>query len=134
MKFPLLLLTLLGIWTMSETPLLAEGTAPRVRIAIVGLVHDHARGFIPNALRSPDVELVGIVEPDQKLVARYAEKYQLKSSLRTPDPEGDLVGRDGTKLSPRDDRFGFRVRVGGGRKSAHAASAIADLPRWERGN
>ena len=75
---------------MSDTPLLAEGTAPRVRIAIVGLVHDHARGFIPNALRSPDVELVGIVEPDQKLVARYAEKYQLKSSLFHPTLEALL--------------------------------------------
>ena len=53
-----------------------SASAP-VRFAIVGLAHDHARGFIPTARSRQDIQLVGIVEPNQELVARYAKDYQL---------------------------------------------------------
>ena len=49
---------------------LAE-TSP-VRLAIVGLVHDHAKGFIPSLSSNPSVVLVGIVEPNKELAAKYA--------------------------------------------------------------
>ena len=62
----------------------AEAQAP-VRFAIVGLSHDHARGFIPGARGRADVQLVGIVEPDQEVVARYAKAFQLETNLFHPD-------------------------------------------------
>ena len=52
------------------------------RIAIVGLVHDHVRGFLPTVIGSPEVELCGIVEPNQTLFERYATQFHLKPSLR----------------------------------------------------
>ncbi|HWD19181.1 MAG TPA: Gfo/Idh/MocA family oxidoreductase [Verrucomicrobiae bacterium] len=54
---------------------------PPVRVAIIGLVHDHANGFIPSLNGQKDVELVGIVEPDKKLAARDAERFHLDKSL-----------------------------------------------------
>lgn len=57
-----------------------SASAP-VRFAIVGLVHDHARGFIPSTSSRQDVELVAIVEPSQELAARYAKDYKLVGSL-----------------------------------------------------
>jgi predicted dehydrogenase len=61
---------------------LAE-TSP-VRLAIVGLVHDHAKGFIPGLSGNPAVVLVGIVEPDKELAAKYAEQFHLSPTLFYP--------------------------------------------------
>jgi scyllo-inositol 2-dehydrogenase (NADP+) len=58
----------------------AEEKGP-VRFAIVGLSHDHARGFIPSARNRPDIQLAGIVETDEGLVARYGKNYNLPHSL-----------------------------------------------------
>jgi predicted dehydrogenase len=52
-----------------------------VRFAIVGLVHDHARGFIPVASSRQDIQLVGIAEPNQQLAERYARTYKLDTNL-----------------------------------------------------
>ena len=62
----------------------AEPAAPAVRLAIVGLVHDHARGFIPGLAGRGDVELVGIVEPDPELAGRYAAQFHLAKALFFP--------------------------------------------------
>jgi predicted dehydrogenase len=70
-----LLLGLTALPAFSE-----EGKAP-VRIAIIGLVHTHVRGFLPQALTNGEVQIVGIVEPDQKLVAEFAERYQINTNL-----------------------------------------------------
>ncbi len=64
----------------------AEAVAP-VRFAIVGLTHDHARGFIPATRDRRDVQLVGIVETNQVLVERYAKSYKLSPSLFFPSLE-----------------------------------------------
>jgi len=62
--------------------ILAGATSPPpVRIAIIGLVHTHVRGFLPRALSNPDVQVVGIVEPDRKLVAQFAGQYHLNTNL-----------------------------------------------------
>ena len=59
----------------------AAETREPLRFAIVGLTHDHARGFVPAARQRSDVRLVGIAEPDAKLAARYAENYELNTNL-----------------------------------------------------
>jgi predicted dehydrogenase len=60
-----------------------EGPPP-VRLAIIGLVHDHVGGMIPSLAGRRDVRLVGIVEPNQKLAALYAERFHLERSLFFP--------------------------------------------------
>jgi predicted dehydrogenase len=59
----------------------AQETKPPVRLAIIGLVHDHAGGFIPKLAGRPDIQLVGIVEPDHDLAARYAASFHLEAGL-----------------------------------------------------
>lgn len=73
------ILLLMGFLGLAAGTLLAE-SAP-VRFAIVGLVHDHARGFIPTTSSRQDVQLVAIVEPNRELAARYAKDYKLPESL-----------------------------------------------------
>lgn len=72
-----------AVWVLSLTPFCsgAEEVKPPVRFAIVGLSHDHARGFIPGARNRGDVQLVGIVEPDRELAGRYASTYKLDANL-----------------------------------------------------
>jgi len=57
-----------------------SGTIP-VRYAIVGLTHDHARGFIPCASSRQDVQLVGIADPNKELRERFARDYKLTTNL-----------------------------------------------------
>jgi len=61
--------------------------AAAFRFAIVGLVHDHARGFIPAANSRQDVQLVAIVEPNQQLAQEYAKRYQLSTNIFYPTLE-----------------------------------------------
>lgn len=66
----------------------AWAAAP-LKVGIVGLVHGHVAAFLHGGamvpagaiLKRPDVELVGIVEPDQALFDKYATRYQLSPSL-----------------------------------------------------
>jgi predicted dehydrogenase len=60
-----------------------QGAAP-IRIAIVGLVHDHVRQFIPEVLERPDYKLVGIVEPNQALVSEIASRFHLDPGIFFP--------------------------------------------------
>lgn len=71
-------LLIMLLWT--ETVQAAE-VKPPVNFAIIGLVHDHAYGMIPLARGRSDAQLVGIVEPDQELAARYARRFNLNSNL-----------------------------------------------------
>ncbi len=62
-------------------PVLSGENKPPVRLAIVGLVHTHVRGFLSQALANAEVQVVGIVESDQKLVTQNAQRYQLSTNL-----------------------------------------------------
>jgi predicted dehydrogenase len=77
------LLALSLIW-MTLVCAWAQPSAPPVRLAIVGLVHDHAGGFIPGLAGRGDVQLVGIVEPDRALCASYAKRFNLDANLFFP--------------------------------------------------
>ena len=52
-----------------------------IRVVIVGLVHDHARGFIGPLSRNTNVQLVGISEPDTALAAHYETQFHLDHKL-----------------------------------------------------
>jgi predicted dehydrogenase len=56
--------------------------APPVRVAVVGLVHDHVIGFLKQTLPAhPNIQLVGISEPDAALRTKYAAYAHLPASL-----------------------------------------------------
>jgi predicted dehydrogenase len=53
---------------------------PALRVAIVGLVHGHVHGFLEQYRRSPEIEIVGIAEPDQRLLLAAGDRYGFESS------------------------------------------------------
>lgn len=67
----------------------AQAPAAPLKVGIVGLTHGHVGGFLHKSALSPaggllersDVQLVGIVEPDQKLFDRYAQQFHLSPAL-----------------------------------------------------
>ena len=52
-----------------------------LRVVIIGLVHGHVEGFFQNSLHRPDIQLVGIAESNQQLVADYAKKFGVDPKL-----------------------------------------------------
>ncbi len=66
------------------------------RIGIVGLVHDHAQGFLGELGSRHDIELAGIAESNPELVARYSARYKLPAALFYPTLEKML---DATKVT-----------------------------------
>lgn len=72
---------------LAALPARSQETKPPVRVAIVGLVHSHVHGFLPRALASPEVRVVGIVEPNADLVVQNARRYHLGTNLFFPSLE-----------------------------------------------
>jgi glucose-fructose oxidoreductase len=60
---------------------------PPLRVVIVGLVHGHVQGFLDHSLHNPEIEIVGISEPDQQLASRYATRHSFAPSLVFADLE-----------------------------------------------
>jgi predicted dehydrogenase len=88
-KIPLkLVLLLTGILYFSPGCSAAE---PPIRVAIVGLVHGHARGFLSALANNDSATLVAVVEPQKALAEEYALKYHLDSKLFYTDLEKMLT-------------------------------------------
>jgi predicted dehydrogenase len=62
-------------------------TRPPLRVGVVGLVHGHVQGFFQQSLHNPEIEIVGIAEPDGQLLAQYAGRYGFDRSLLFSDLE-----------------------------------------------
>jgi glucose-fructose oxidoreductase len=64
-------------------------SAKPIKVGIVGLVHEHVAAFLYGGqmtpaggiLSRPDVQVVGVVEPDQKLFDSYAQRFHLSPAL-----------------------------------------------------
>jgi predicted dehydrogenase len=65
----------------------SQDAKPPVHFAIVGLVHDHVAGFISRFAGRTDVQLVGIVESNPDLIARYSARFHLDPNLFYPSLE-----------------------------------------------
>jgi predicted dehydrogenase len=59
----------------------ADSEPPPVRLAIVGLVHGHVRGFLDRLKGRTDVQLVGVVDPDAALRDAYRQRYGLSADV-----------------------------------------------------
>ena len=51
-----------------------------LKVGVVGLNHDHVHGIL-NQFKKGEVIILGIAEPDAKLIARYKKDYQLPDNL-----------------------------------------------------
>ena len=61
-----------------------------LRLAMAGLVHGHASGFLSRNLTRPDVRLVGVAEPDQAVAARYQQRFGLDAAILFTDLDAML--------------------------------------------
>ena len=59
----------------------ANTKSSRLRVAIVGLVHGHVSGFFTQSLHRPDIQIVGIFEPNRQVLSRYQSQFQLDQPL-----------------------------------------------------
>lgn len=73
---------------------------PPLRVGIVGLVHGHVHGFLDHSRHSPEIEIVGIAEPDARLLSQAATRYgfdqavlfsSLEDMLAKAHPQAVLV-------------------------------------------
>ncbi|MGA3088185.1 MAG: Gfo/Idh/MocA family oxidoreductase [Terriglobales bacterium] len=84
-----MILVMLAVFAVPAHGALDGSSGSRMKVGIVGLVHGHVAGFLAGSaltpaggiLDRPDVQLVGIVEPDQKLFDSYAARYHLPAGL-----------------------------------------------------
>ncbi len=60
------------------------------RLGMAGLVHGHAAGFLGRYRNSPEVELVGVAEPDREVAARYIKRSRLDPATVHPSLEAML--------------------------------------------
>ncbi len=84
------LIFIFSVLLFSAPAFSAEQNGPNAqpfRVAIVGLVHGHVAGFFQYSLHRPDIQLVGIAEPDQQLAAQYAKQFGIDQSLLFSDLE-----------------------------------------------
>jgi predicted dehydrogenase len=70
----------------------AQTTGPStpLRIAVVGMVHNHLHGFMHQLPVRKDIVVVGFAEPDEKVRAKYARQYKIDPALLFPDTESML--------------------------------------------
>jgi len=52
-----------------------------LRVVVAGLVHGHASGFFEHYQHRPELEIVGIAEPNQPLSEQYAARFGLEKKL-----------------------------------------------------
>src|SRR6202046_5151332 len=80
--------SLLSPGILFRQPALAH--AP-LRVGIVGLVHGHVHGFLGESRRSPEIEIVGVAEPDRQLLAQAGTRYGFDRAILFTDLEEMLV-------------------------------------------
>lgn len=71
--------------SFAQTP--SGETHPPLRVGIVGLVHGHVHGFLDQSRHSPEIEIVGIAEPDRQLLSQAASKYGFNQAALFTDLE-----------------------------------------------
>jgi len=80
-------IVLLIVFSLSflQSAFSASPAQPPLRVAIVGLVHGHVHGFLAQSRRSPEIEIVGVSEPDARLLSQAATRYGFDRSMLFAD-------------------------------------------------
>lgn len=87
--FPLLVALLATGWPGLHGQVHAAETVadPPLRVVIIGMVHGHVEGFLSQSLHRPDIQIVGLSEPDQSVSLKYANQFKIDNSLLFADAE-----------------------------------------------
>jgi predicted dehydrogenase len=76
------LILLLVLAVTAPTHAQSNSSSPAaIRVAVVGLVHGHVAGFLPVLKSHPEIQLVGIEEPDTALADKYRNQFHLDPKL-----------------------------------------------------
>lgn len=81
------LLTVVMLETMSLGQASNSQNRAPLRVGIVGLVHGHVYGFLEQYRHSPEIEIVGIAEPNRQLLTQVASKYGFDEHQLFTDPQ-----------------------------------------------
>ena len=65
---------------------------PPLRVGIVGLVHGHVHGFLGQSRHGPEIEIVGVAEPDRQLLDKAATRYAFDRTTLFTDLE-DMIAK-----------------------------------------
>ena len=80
------------VWLAATSFSYSQAAAhPPLRVGIVGLVHGHVHGFLGQSLHSPEIEIVGVNDPDAKLLSQAASRYGFDHALLFTDLEDMLA-------------------------------------------
>ncbi len=111
MKFVsrLFMLLLVGI-VFFGVPAFAAAEEP-LRVAIAGLVHGHAGGFLASVAKRTDIRIVGVSEPDRKLFEQYAKQFNLDASLYHADLDEMLTATKPQAVLAYSNTFDHRKIV-----------------------
>lgn len=63
----------LALGTAASQLIAKDGDKPRIKVGQIGTRHAHASGHLEAILKSPDYELVGVVEPDEEARKKAAK-------------------------------------------------------------
>ena len=89
----------------------AQSTRAPLRVGVDGLVHGHVAGFLDRALKRPDLQIIGIAEPDRSLFDKYAARYHLDPALYFPTLEEMLAKAHPTAVLIYTSTFDHRKAV-----------------------
>ncbi|HXD01303.1 MAG TPA: Gfo/Idh/MocA family oxidoreductase [Verrucomicrobiae bacterium] len=76
---------------LAATGVRSEEARPPVRLVVIGLAHDAVGDFIQRARARQDVQLVGIVETNREMTARYAGLFNLSTNFFYPSLDALLA-------------------------------------------
>jgi predicted dehydrogenase len=68
---------MLSASTFAPSLSFAQSLQAPFRLAVAGLVHGHARGFMNLLQRHPEVHLAGVSDPSEPLRQSYAERFKI---------------------------------------------------------
>ena len=102
------ILLVLGALVLAALSAPAQDEKPPVRIAMMGLTHDHAKGFLPSTKGRKDIQLVGIVETNAPLMALYAAQFYLDTNLFFPSLEALLARTNAQAVATFTSTFDHR--------------------------
>lgn len=88
MGIPILPVLFAAVLSYAQT---SPARAP-LRVGIVGLVHGHVHGFLDQSRHRPEIEIVGIAEPDRQLLSQAATRYGFDQSALFTDLE-DMIAK-----------------------------------------
>ncbi len=71
-----------GVVTIGAAQGQAQAGGGKLRLAVAGLVHGHARGFLNALVKRDDVELVGVSEEQAEVLASYGERFSIPVERR----------------------------------------------------